>query len=284
QEALWRCLKEGVRRVDSATHAELEQADGCFRVVPWSYIFYGEHGDIEIDQAGIERVLHQQGPTSRDVSEARPFGRWLDAALYAIGDALPWLTRLFVTNRMETRLTEIRRYFHNENEVGDQIRGLVQDHVRAALDKGHKLMLVGHSFGAVIAFDALWDLSRRKGDSRAVDLFVSMGSPLGLRFIREHLLGAHEAGPHAYPDNIGRWLNITALGESAAGDRSLHKVFGAMLDYDLVDEIDDHDELINTYRGEAGLNVHKCYGYFANQDTGRYVSAWWKGAAEFKSD
>ena len=76
-------------------------------------------------------------------------------------------------------------------------------------------MLVGHSFGSVIAYDTLWEMSRGESGGR-VDLFVTMGSPLTMRYIRHHLHGRHLQGADRYPTCIRRWVNLAAVGEVTA--------------------------------------------------------------------
>ena len=138
-------------------------------------------------------------------------------------------------------------------------------------------MLVGHSFGAVIAYDTLWDLSRSSREPGEVDMLVTMGSPMGLRYMRKRVRGAAHTGPARFPANIRHWLNITALGEPAALDRKFVERYREMLELGLVESITGHMGLVNVFRDSDGLNVHKCYGYFVSRDTGSFVADWWQG-------
>jgi hypothetical protein len=49
-----------------------------------------------------------------------------------------------------------------------------------------------------------------------------------------------------------------------------------MLRLGLVAEITDQIDLVNPFRGQEGLNVHKCYGYFVNAVTGAAIADWWR--------
>jgi hypothetical protein len=33
---------------------------------------------------------------------------------------------------------------------------------------------------------------------------------------------------------------------------------------------------VNPFRGQEGLNAHKCYGYFVNAATGAAIADWWR--------
>ena len=47
---LLRCLREGLRRIDEKSAGEMA-APGMFHLVSWTYDFYGEYRDINLDMA-----------------------------------------------------------------------------------------------------------------------------------------------------------------------------------------------------------------------------------------
>jgi hypothetical protein len=49
-----------------------------------------------------------------------------------------------------------------------------------------------------------------------------------------------------------------------------------MAELGLVESIIDETDLQTYFRGPEGLNVHKCYGYMANQRTGAILAAWFR--------
>jgi len=273
--ALWECLVEGVRRANPAVARALQSEGDCFQLVSWNRQFYGMDRDIEADRSGIREVLEQTMPTEQDLEESRAFGRRLNSLIYAIGDRFPVLRSVIANRQMETRLSEVRRYFRNRDGAGEQIRAQVGQFLERAWANGERVMLIGHSFGSVIAYDTLWDISRMQGRPGTVDLFLTMGSPLGLHFMRRRVKGANRSGVERFPSNIRRWLNVTAVGEAAALDRKFVECYRDMLELGLVESITDHMELVNFFRGPDGLNVHKCYGYFASRDTGNFIAEWW---------
>jgi len=276
EDMLWRCLLNGVNRADPAVALELQQCRESFCVAPWSRLFYDEQIAIEPDFPGIERLLARDGPEDRDVLEARHWHKRIGRLVYLLSDRFPWLIDWVVKPELEEALLETRRYFQDQDGVATRIRQLLADQFLASWKRGSRLLVIAHSLGSVIAFDALWELSHRSGSEIQVDLFMTLGSPLGLNFMRHRMLNAHESGARRYPTNIRRWANFTAIGEMTALDRTLADDYREMIDLGLVESITDDIDLQTYFRGPDGLNVHKCYGYMANQRTGAALAAWFR--------
>ena len=146
-----------------------------------------------------------------------------------------------------------------------------------AWQAGRPVLLLAHSMGSVIAYDALWELSRNESnpESKAVSLLVTLGSPLGQNTVQRHLFGRKKKGKERFPSNIHDWINIAAIGELTAIDRRLKNDFGEMVNLGLVKDIVDH-EVFNYYHMHGNLNVHAEYGYLVNEVTARCVVDWWK--------
>ena len=161
-------------------------------------------------------------------------------------------------------MTEVHRYHSDEDGIATEVRGMLKEALRAAWHAGERVLVIGHSLGSVIAYDTLWELSRRDGEAGRVDLLITLGSPLATRFIRSSLRGVDRQGPERYPANVRRWENFTAKGELMALRPQLKPLFAPMIDMGLIDDIADHTELYNHFRGDIGLNVHKSYGYLVH--------------------
>lgn len=266
---LRRCLHAALQRMGGEAAAQLaERLD----IVGWSYHFYGVHADISADLSGIEAVIAGGGDPQRDRRAARSLHNRLTAAMYAIGDRFPVLSSLFATRRMETRMAEINKYFRDQQGEGVYVRRMLKERLRQAWEGGRRVVLIGHSFGSVIAYDTLWELTHdvARGERNGeVELFMTMGSPLTMNYIRRRIKGAGQAGTLRYPRNIRRWLNLAAVGEVTALDRRMADCFGGMLELGLVDEIRDNLDVLNRFRDPGGLNVHKCYGYLGSDTVAR---------------
>ncbi len=135
-------------------------------------------------------------PAPRNATCARraPGAGELQRSLYLLSDAFPPLFDLVGDPNMRATLHDTRRYFRNENGAAVTVRHMVADALLEAWRADRRVLLVGHSLGSVIAFDVLWELSHRFAVPGRVDLFLTIGSPLGLAFVRSQLLGAREAG------------------------------------------------------------------------------------------
>ena len=271
---LWRCLLDGVRRADSGWVEPLSSEPDVFELAAWSSLFYHEQTSIEPDLPGIERLLRLDGPEPEDLSEARHWHKRIAQFVYLLSDAFPALIDLVANPAMKATLQDARRYFRNEDGHATRIRARVAEELRAAGDAGRRILLIGHSLGSVIAFDTLWELSRLDDSDVRIDEFVTIGSPLGLNFVQHRMLGANEPGLRRYPGNIGRWVNLSAIGEMTSLDRSMADDYAPMIDGGLVESIEDHTDLDTYFRGPLGLNVHKCYGYMANVETGKVIVDW----------
>jgi hypothetical protein len=129
--------------------------------------------------------------------------------------------------------------------------------------------------GSVIAFEALWQLSRIEHAPLQIDLFLTMGSPLGQRYIQKRIKGRDAIAAARYPANIRRWVNLSAVGDLTSLDPELQNDFGEMLKFGLVECIDDR-EVNNWFRFDGELNTHSEYGYLINPETASIVADWWR--------
>lgn len=284
EEMLWRCMLNGVGRADPDIARDLAQNRDIFRVAPWSRFFYDERTSVEPDLPGIERLLALDGPEERDVREARHWHKRIGKLVYLLCDTFPFLIDWLSDPTMDEALRETRRYFQDRDGIAKRVRQHVADRFLASWTPESRLLVIAHSLGSVIAFDALWELSHRSESELSVDLFMTLGSPLGLNFMRHRMLNAKESGVRRYPTNIRRWVNLSAIGEMTALDRTFADDYREMLQLGLVESIVDESDLKTYFRGPAGLNVHKCYGYMANYRTGATIATWLKGPATENPD
>ena len=276
RDMLWRTLLEGVRRVDSEAASRISALPGCFQLISWNYLYYHRYRDADLDLPWIEALLEKAGPDRRDIHEARSWHRRLNRLAYHIGDLFPQLIP-WLPKHARATISETRFYFSNESNIADHIREQIKRVLRPLLDNGRPVLLIGHSLGSVIAYDALWEMSHIEKHRGKVDL-LSIGSPLGMRFVQRRLLGHSCRGEMHYPTNIRRWINVSATGDITALDRCFHDDFRTMLKLGLVDSIEDHCHgIYNTYRDADGLNCHFSYGYLVNPAVGKILADWWRG-------
>ena len=124
---LFRCLQEGVRRIDRGCAEALGDGAHCFDIVGWNYDFYGEHRDIALDRAAIDRLLEQRQASAADRAEADSFRRRAIRWIYRAADHLPFLIPYFADDKLEIHLRDLRRYVSNEFDIADAVRRMIQN-------------------------------------------------------------------------------------------------------------------------------------------------------------
>lgn len=272
---LWRVLVEGVRRADSDLAEKMDADFAQFHLISWNYLYYQEHKDITGDVPWVDAVINKHGPTEQDIVDAKSWIMWLSRFLLTIGDDFPLLVR-WLPEEVRSTANEISRYFNNTDNIACQVRGLLKQKLRPMLERQDAVLLIGHSLGSVIAYDALWELSHQEGVSGKVD-FLSLGSPMGMHYVKRRLLGMNGGGKRTYPDRIRRWINLSAEGDVTALNHNFNKSFHIMLESGLVESIEDHcTGIYNFFHTDEGLNPHRSYGYLVNPAVGRIIADWWR--------
>ncbi|MFE4748976.1 serine peptidase [Streptomyces mirabilis] len=107
---------------------------------------------------------------------------------------------------------EAHRYLHDPTS-----RVAARTAVAETVRTQRPTILIAHSLGSVVAYEALHD-----HDDLKVDCFVTLGSPLGLPgAVFDHLDPQPSNRLGARPAGIGRWINIADVGDLVAVPRRL---------------------------------------------------------------
>ncbi|QQQ78117.1 hypothetical protein IOD16_06475 [Saccharothrix sp. 6-C] len=110
---------------------------------------------------------------------------------------------------------QVGRYFADV-----ELRAGVQAEVLSALKTGPSVV-VAHSLGSVVAYEIL-----RDEPGLRVDTLITVGSPLGLRVVRERLGIAADAAEN-WPPGVRRWVNVAATEDAVAVVKELKPFYGA---------------------------------------------------------
>jgi hypothetical protein len=278
KKLLWRSMLEGIRRSEPELVADIGAHFDWFKLAAWNYIYYHQIKDVSRDLPWIDALINKHGPTAEDIEDTKTWQRKLAKFYFSAGDMFPFVIPLLPKVIRHIQI-ETRRYFQNENNIASEIRELLKQALRPMLAENEKVLLIGHSLGSVIAYDTLWELSHLEQLPGKVDLFLTLGSPLGMNYVQRRLMGADQKGKKQYPNNIRHWVNISSVGDITALDRDFRDDFSHMLEYGMVESIEDHSEAIyNFFRNEEGLNVHRSYGYLVNPAVGYIIADWWREA------
>ncbi len=275
RELLWRTLVEGVRRADIDLADTLQAHYPQFHLIGWNHLYYQAHRDFASDLPWIDAVINKHGPTELDIRDAKAWNIRLSRLLLTAADHMPLLIQM-LPKEVRGTADEISRYFQNTDGVASKVRGLLKQTLRPMFENGDSVLLIGHSLGSVIAYDAMWELSHQESIKAKVD-FLTLGSPLGMNYIQRRLLGMQNPKQASYPVLIRRWINISAEGDVTALKRNFNESFHPMLELGLVESIEDHCEgIYNFFRSDTGLNCHRSYGYMVNPAVGNTIANWWK--------
>lgn len=276
-EVIKRALVHGVGRADPQAARAIEADPDVFRLIAWNRLYYGRERELAPDLPWIEELLRRTGPTDEEVREALSFRRRFAKFLYNFADVFPSSLALLPDEVVRSTVEETRRYFDDAERIGTRVREMLKQPLREATAAGTRVLLIGHSMGSVIAFDALWELTHLEAAPARVEMFLTIGSPLGMHFVRARLLGHDRHGAGCYPRGVRHWVNVVAQGDLTAIDPSLHDDFGSMRKLGLVESITDvNGGVFNYFRNEDGLNVHRSYGYLVNPRVGEVIARWWR--------
>jgi hypothetical protein len=114
---------------------------------------------------------------------------------FGLGSGVLWLGEV----------RQVRRYLYSaqiKQEVDARVAQVVVAQTR---------VLIGHSLGSVVALEYL-----RQHPDHPVDLLLTLGSPLGLRMIRDRLPDPTYATVTGSPVTAQRWVNIRDLRDPVA--------------------------------------------------------------------
>jgi pimeloyl-ACP methyl ester carboxylesterase len=162
-----------------------------------------EHGDAEDDRTRsiLQHARAQLQPSDDSQGVLGPVNTLLNVSTTLL--SIPPLRRAgeWVTARMMVHdLSQVARYLSRgePDESGFSLGARIRSRFLDAIGFG-KTVVVAHSLGSVVAFEAL---HQRECD---ISLFVTIGSPLGLRTaVWPHLRPV----PPRTPEGVARWLNF----------------------------------------------------------------------------
>lgn len=144
-------------------------------------------------------------------------------------------------------LTQVRRY-QRDDELARDVLGRVQE----ALDASRPRVMIGHSLGSIVAYEALCMIP-----DHGIRTLVTVGSPLGLRSIQAALRpAAHQTMP-GLPTGVSTWVNVYDEHDPVALAGPLRPYWGAV-----VDRIVDNDK-----------DPHAATRYLGKRETGEPVAS-----------
>jgi hypothetical protein len=145
-------------------------------------------------------------------------------------------------------IKQMHRYF-TEPGFRAQVTNRVTREIRP-----NTRVVVGHSLGSVVAYEALCALP-----DRPVRALVTLGSPLGIRhLVFDRLQPAPAGGMGVWPGGVASWTNIADDGDVVALVKELRPSFG---------------ERVEDLRVHNGARAHDIGPYLTARETGQAIAA-----------
>lgn len=134
----------------------------------------------------------------------------------------------------------------------------VRDHAHGAVDAvvtPSTRVVIGHSLGSVVAYEALHRYSASANWANVTTL-ITLGSPLGIpNLIFEALTPVPVGGKGVWPARLKRWTNISDDGDVVALEKHLRNLFGPVVDVGIDNGADAHNIRPYLTAPETGMAV-----------------------------
>jgi len=236
-------------RIDAAFYGDLLAHLSSLRLKDEAIALGTDEGSDDFDEFAIgpfEEMAMMLGVT-REAIEAEegqavvqmgagPHKRWLKAIALAVEVVSPFHGRIALRALGEAHAYIRNQYAHDE--VNETVRPLFEDDEPA--------IVVSHSLGTLVSYSLLREFAA-KGRPRAVPLWLTLGSPLGIDVVRKGF-----TKPRVRPADVARWVNAADPEDFVALRKAL-----AATDYG-----PDVENLSDIENGQA--NPHGIAGYLSD--------------------
>ncbi len=200
-------------------------------------------------------------------------------AEFAADIAGPLLGALGLSNKVIARIAvDLGEYWNEKSDFAPRIRDRVRAAICDATDGDNRVLLVSHGTGCIVTYDVLWQLSndpeyKERFEGRKIDLWLTLGAPLGDSSANKRLLGADRQGLERFPSNIVSWHNVSAEDDFMSHDNTLADDFKLMLKQKQVSCIRDY-RIYNLAVRYGKSNPHSSVGYLIHPRISQILSNW----------
>ncbi|MDX1482474.1 MAG: hypothetical protein R3315_12400 [Woeseiaceae bacterium] len=176
------------------------------------------------------------------------------------------------------RHKDLAEYWTTDGAYREAVLTRVRDAIVRALNADDNVILVSHGTGSIVAWDALWQLSHDPNHVEScrdlkLDLWITLGAPLGDELVKKQLLGADRKGRERYPTNVIAWHNVSAEDDYMSHDNTVGDDFRAMLTQRQISSIRDY-HIYNMAIRYGRSNPHNVLGYLVHPRVSKIVSDW----------
>ncbi len=304
---LWsRCVIENIRVDDPELAGEMDNQNNVFQSAYWAdatpHHIADDEEYVSKLRVQVDEVIEARKKTKEfhvGIGEAvsdffkdkgTDLVKMIASALTVKDDVMKMFLR-------ETALYDEGQY------IADKMRKHLEEQLRDAWDNDCDVALLTHSMGTFISYYVLCRVSHstvtgfKEYKDKKVRLFVTMGSPLGDKTIRD-LLFSHNhknEGDRQFPTNIDFWHNYSCLGDVVAHQDIFEDVFfRPMRELDIFPtkpkhRAIDYANLHNPFKvvshsgneGKEKRNPHKSYGYLIQPRLNSWLTDFLKGDLQY---
>lgn len=189
--------------------------------------------------------------------------------LGAVGLTLPLVSSV---------LKDFAAYLRGESDFAGKIREKVRANLCDLFDRGDRVMLITHGTGRVVTYEVLWQFShdeklKDKYSQAKIDMWITLGSPLGDSGIRKRLVGATKKSVARYPTNVIAWHNVSAEDDYACHDKTLADDFKKIMREHIVSAVTEY-RICNLAIRYGRSNLHSSVGYFIRPRVSKLIVSW----------
>ena len=203
----------------------------------------------EKSRRAASQELAQLQQTAGEEQGARAAARTAISGLARIRWFAPF-GMAFATRFVMRSLSQVTRYLSD-----DALREQALARVHALLTPGTRV-LIGHSLGSVVAFEAAQMLDH------PLPLLITMGCPLGLHTVVYERVRPQ---PPRFPPAVHHWVNIADRNDIVAAEPDLNPLFGSTVPSGAM--------LEGGYTVENGAKPHQADFYLTKAQVGRPIGA-----------
>ena len=196
-----------------------------------------------------------------------------------VGIAAPVLGAIGLSGPMIRSVSrDFAQYFDRKSDYAMKVRERLRDRLRELMDRGDRIVLLSHGTGSVVAYDVLWQLShdpelKEKYGDKKVELWMTLGAPLGDSNVRKRLLGAKEKAVAKFPRNIIAWHNVAAEDDYTCHDNTMADDFKMMLQQRIISAVHDY-RIFNLAVRYGKSNPHSSIGYYIHPRISKILADW----------
>ena len=252
---------------------DLEQIRNCFEMFYWADYFPQENrnpsNNIAAEtQESIEKVLQIRNNLKENY-HAFPDTNMQESP-YFMNEKIVFCQKI-MNEIIEKNYKVITHYFNNK-EVREKIQTSLMKLIKKYWEEGKEIMLITHSFGSIIAYEALWALN---DFGKKVQYFVNIASPMAYEGIMANLNSAVYGMDDIrfYPKTIENWHSYVCYNDLLTFNVPMKKLFfDFMKEHNLLKDYRQYTNLYNPYVNKRNqANYHKSFGYLTQPKLAKWI-------------